>query len=441
MHACNHRPEFRALKPLEDEQYSLLAGNRMGDPRYRKYQERMRDLGFYFTVSMLEASGYCLPEGAQARYDSLYSKREQTCRAQGRRVSSIEESADESEDSEEVDYSDEDTSDSTIHGRRRRPNQVLAAVPPSRKRARKAPAEGLAMDPESLKQAQSHGLQDSVAKRTHHAKPAEKSRALPRAGVVHAAAMHASIKVEPAAPVQPPHAAEDAADSGLAQRRALISSSAAPAGQLTSAACPSAAAAAAVQPDANGPAFAPDAAKEGTRKRRRTPAMQPDLARPAAPKQDAPVDPSSLAARSIPAHGQALSYDMDQTVDLTLDSPTFSAGKGSSRSRTRVYTLGDVIRDINRLKAVQSQIAASGVRIDIDRVLQYLQVASHQEQQRTQQLEPRIDEVQAEASAERRNHQEALLEMQRQATRNEKLLAAKDNEIKGLREQVELQRT
>lgn len=34
----------------------------------------------------------------------------------------------------------------------------------------------------------------------------------------------------------------------------------------------------------------------------------------------------------------------------------------------------------------------------------------------------------------------ALLELQRQMARNEKLLAAKDNEIKALREQVELQR-
>lgn len=35
---------------------------------------------------------------------------------------------------------------------------------------------------------------------------------------------------------------------------------------------------------------------------------------------------------------------------------------------------------------------------------------------------------------------EALLELQRRVERNEKLLAAKDNEIRALREQVELQR-
>lgn len=54
------RPEFRALKALEDEQYSLLAGfdsERIGDPRYKKYQKRMRDLGFFSTVPMLEDRG------------------------------------------------------------------------------------------------------------------------------------------------------------------------------------------------------------------------------------------------------------------------------------------------------------------------------------------------------------------------------------------------
>ncbi len=58
LHAC--RPQFRALKALEDEQYSLLANfdtERLGDPRYKNYQKRMRDLGFLTTVPMLEARG------------------------------------------------------------------------------------------------------------------------------------------------------------------------------------------------------------------------------------------------------------------------------------------------------------------------------------------------------------------------------------------------
>ncbi|BDA51243.1 hypothetical protein COCOBI_18-1200 [Coccomyxa sp. Obi] len=447
------KPEFRALKALEDEQYSLLAGfdaERNGDPRYKKYQKRMRDLGFLSTVPMLEARGYCLPEEAQARYDSLYPKRGRNCRAQVRRVSSTEDSASQSEDPEDMDYDHEDVSHSKANTRRRRPQHVSAAAAPSRKRARKAPAAGRAMRAEPAEPAGSHGQQDAAAESTHRMKPAKKSRGHSPARELHAAAVSPSIKVEPATSLQPPPAPNAAADNAHTQRRANVSMSVAPSGQLTCAASPDGGAT--VQSDVPDtfikaepagsaePPVTPDAAVEGTRKRRRTCAMQPDVAWPTAPNLDAPVDSLPLAAGSTPARGQALSDDLDG-VDLTLDSPASSAEEGSLKPRTGGCTLSDVISDINRLKAVQLHNAAGGVHtgIDIDNVLECLQAASAQERRRTEQLEARINELQAEASAERRNHQ-ALLELQRLTARNEKLLAAKDNEIKALREQVELQR-
>ncbi|CAL8466390.1 g5926 [Coccomyxa elongata] len=339
------KPQFRALKALEDEQYSLLAGfdtERIGDPRYKKYQQRMRDLGFLSTVPMLEAKGYCLPEEAQAEYDSLYPKRERTRRAVVRRASSTEESAGRLEDTEDMDYNGSEVSHITAEGRRRRPKPVDVAAPRSRKRRSNAPAAGLAMKSETAESAESRGLQNTAAaESTHRMKRPKKSRAVSPARQLQSPVVLAPIKVEPAASRQPQDVLQAAAaDSNQVQRRAIVRASAAPAGQLTS--------------------------------------------------------PHPALEKEFPGLEQA----------------------------------------------VQSQIAAGGVRIDIDRVLQCLQAASAQERRAQQLLEPqkpRIHELQGGANAERRDHQ-ALLELQSRVERNEKLLAAKDNEIRALREQVELQK-
>ena len=90
------------------------------------------------------------------------------------------------------------------------------------------------------------------------------------------------------------------------------------------------------------------AAVEGTLKRRRMSATQPDAQR-AVLKQEAPVDSPPCAVPSTPARGGAPSEAMHEVVDLARDSPTSSKGPGNPR-RTRVYTLGNAIEDITKLK-------------------------------------------------------------------------------------------
>lgn len=73
----------------------------------------------------LNIAGYCLPEGDQARYDELYPKQDRIRQAPARSVSSTEESANESEDSEDMDYNGSEVSHITAEGE----GSIMASSP------------------------------------------------------------------------------------------------------------------------------------------------------------------------------------------------------------------------------------------------------------------------------------------------------------------------
>ncbi|KAK9902858.1 hypothetical protein WJX75_008752 [Coccomyxa subellipsoidea] len=85
-----------------------------------------------------------------------------------------------------------------------------------------------------------------------------------------------------------------------------------------------------------------------------------------------------------------------------------------SVQRVELCTLNDVIADLTRLKALEAQIAAAGLHINLDRDLQCLQLVCDREG--------------------------AHVAKERCAERRERLLLLKDTEIKSLRSQLDILR-
>ncbi|EIE19903.1 hypothetical protein COCSUDRAFT_58138 [Coccomyxa subellipsoidea C-169] len=346
-----HRPEYADLEPRPEERYpnTLTLGERIGHQGYKDYRERLQRLGFYTSVQMLETAGFCLPPEAQKMWDDLRK------------------------------------------GEAKAPRQRKSADGPrqKRKRGRQASSEDSSQQEQSaLVEAAEGGVEAgsaAVKPEPREATPSPDTPAQVDKSKQRAPTPQIPTDSEEAGPSAPPDLDARARPSG--PPRAAARFTRAP-GQAMR------------RDDIEVVDLSDDSPKASSSTQR--PAELAAGLQTAVPGQgraghalaEGHVPVSSRAARQEPPAGAANAALPPPLGHFVLSVP--------SSERIGAFTLEDVIADITRLKELKPQIAAAGIGLDFDKILQCLHAA-------------RVREA-----------------------RNERLLTLKDEENKSLRSQLEV---